>query len=983
MEFEVLGPLRVRSEDGAPELGARAQHGLLAVLLTSPNVAISDSRLIDELWGDDPPASARHLLQVYASQLRRLLGELPDGPRIVRDGNGYALRVLPGELDAERFAAAVARAWELHELDPEGADRVLSEAMRLWRGAPFAGVRQPPAVREQAAYLERLHVEALHTWTDVRLGLGRHRELVPELASLVAEHPDDEALHAQLMLALYRCGRQAEALETARALQDRFRDDLGIELAPEVRDLYRRILLQAPELLLEPPEPPGNLPTRLNSFVGRSRELQEVIELVETSRLMTLTGPGGVGKTRLALEVAQRLRPRFPGGAWWIDLASVTDPGLVADEAARVLGLTIMPGQEVVAAVARALGRRRALLLLDNCEHVATAAAELAAAVVGGTAGPHVLATSRTPLHVEGEHLWTVPPLGLPAEEAPSTELVEFDAVHLFLERGRAVDPSFALDTGNAQAVVEICRRLDGLSLAIEMAAARLSVLTAHEIVRHLDERFALLELPTVGAPTRHRTLEAAMDASYVLLSDAERTLFERLSVFVGPFDLDAAAAVGLTDDCSSSRAVPLVAALADASLLATERDDEETRYRLLETLREYAAARLRSRGGGGEDDARCAHADYHLGLAEQAGAIVGTPEFASWMGLLTRSYAELRQALAWSLAHQDRAVTLRAAPALRELWYRRADAREVARWTALMLEGDLEAVPPRQLAEVHAAAGFAATTANDLQTARFHFETALRLFGEDEFTRGLGFALWGRCNVALALGDLDAVKQSAREALEVCEEHGDRWGRAGPLSNLGFAALFGGPPEQARAHFEEALPLYRELGDLCGLVMFTLAPLSAVALRQNDLQAAERYATEAVELAAGTGWQAAALVRYAAVLIEQDAPGAAKAAALRALRVALDAGLEIWFRQALRELARTVAGSDRYDDAALLLAASRRNAPPYALDPAIYGPLEERCRNALGDDEFGRLAAQGDAMSHDELMTIAGAVTGTTQPTR
>ena len=462
MQFEVLGPLRVRSEDGAPERAVRAQHGLLAVLLTSPNVAISDDRLIDELWGDDPPASARHLLQVYASQLRRLLGELPNGPRIVRDGNGYALRVQPHELDAERFEEAVARARELQELDPESADRVLSEAMHFWRGEPFAGLRHPsPAVREQAAYLERLHWEALHTWTDVRLRLGRHHELVPELAALVAEHPYDEALHAQLMLALYRCGRQAEALDTAHALQDRLRDDLAIELSPEVRDLYRRILLQAPELLLEPPEPPSNLPGRLTSFVGRSRELQEVIDLVDASRLVTLTGPGGIGKTRLAIEVAQRLRQRFPGGVWWIDLASVTDPGLVADEAARVLGLTLMPGQEVAPAVARALSRRRALLLVDNCEHVDAAAAELVAVIVAVTGGPHVLATSRRPLRVEGERLWTVPPLSLPADGAPPRELVEFDAVRLFVERARAVDPSFRLDADNADAVVEVCRRLD------------------------------------------------------------------------------------------------------------------------------------------------------------------------------------------------------------------------------------------------------------------------------------------------------------------------------------------------------------------------------------------------------------------------------------------------------------------------------------------------------------------------------------------
>ncbi|HEU6445828.1 MAG TPA: BTAD domain-containing putative transcriptional regulator, partial [Gaiellaceae bacterium] len=455
MEFAVLGPLRVRSDDGAPEPRVGAQHGLLAVLLTSPNVAISDDRLIDELWGGDPPASARHLLQVYASELRGLLGRLPDGPRIVRDRNGYALRVQPNELDAERFETAVVRTRELQEVDPEAADGILAEAMRLWRGAPFTGVRHPsPAVRTQAEYLERLHLEGLEIWIEARLQLGRHRELVSELSALVAEHPYDEALHAQLMLALYRCGRQAEALETARALESRLRDDLAVEASAQVRDLYRRILLQVPELMLEPPEPPSNLPGRLTTFVGRSRELQEVIELVEASRLATLTGPGGVGKTRLAVEAAQRLRPRFPGGVWWIDLASVTDPGLVADEAARVLGLTVMPGQEVVAAVARAFGRRRALVLVDNCEHVATAAAELAAAVVGGTAGPYVLATSRTPLRVEGEHLWTVPPLSLPADGAQPAELVEFDAVRLFVERGRAVDPSFALDAGTAPAVL-------------------------------------------------------------------------------------------------------------------------------------------------------------------------------------------------------------------------------------------------------------------------------------------------------------------------------------------------------------------------------------------------------------------------------------------------------------------------------------------------------------------------------------------------
>jgi predicted ATPase/DNA-binding SARP family transcriptional activator len=974
MEFEILGPLRVNSKEGALELGTPAQRGFLAVLLTSPNLPVSDDRLIDELWGEDPPASAHHLLQVYVSRLRTLLGEGSDGPRIVREGTGYALRLRPKELDAERFLAAVARGRELQDHDPEAADRILARAMRLWRSAPFADLPDaPPAVREQAGYLERQHLEALETWVDVRLRLGRQHELVPELAGLVAHHPYDEALHAQLMLALYRCGRQAEALETARALETRLREELGIDLSSEVRDLYRDILLQAAQLALEPPEPPSNLPRRLTSFVGRERELREVAELLEGSRLVTLTGPGGIGKTRLAIEVAEQLRARFPGGVWWLDLAPVTDPDTVLDEVAGVLGITATPGPQLVEAVARALSRQGALLLVDNCEHVATAVAGLVAAVLRATAGPRVLATSRTPLRIEGERLWRVPPLSLPAEASSAAELTGSDAVRLFVERGRAVDPSFVLDAGNATAVAEVCRRLDGVSLAIEMAAARLAVLTAQEIVQHLDERFALLELPAVGRLTRHRTLEAAIAASHALLSEEERTVFERLSVFAVPFDLDAAAAVGLGHGDPDGRVLAVVTALVDASLLTPKRDGEQMRYSLLETLREYGATRLRERGG--EQQARQAHADYHLDLAAQAGVALGTPDFAPWMHRLAQSYAELRQALAWSLAHQPRAVTLRAAPALREFWIRRGDPRDARRWTGRMLEGDLEPVPPSLLAEVHIAACFAAVPAPDLPAAVSHADEAVRLSREGGYTHGLVTGLWAWTQVAFALGDLDSMRRCAIEALAICDRLGDRWGRAGPLTALGLASLVGGgSPEEARAWFEEALPLYRELGDLGDLVVMTLAPLTAAALRQNDLQAAERYASEALELASGTGWEAAALVCYSEVLTEQDDLEAAEAALVRALRIALRAGLENWFRMALRDLARTAAERDRSDDAALLLAASRHNMPAYGLDPNVYGPIEERCRHALGHDRFDELAAQGDAMTLDQLMNLAGA---------
>ena len=373
---------------------------------------------------------------------------------------------------------------------------------------------------------------------------------------------------------------------------------------------------------------------------------------------MTLTGPGGIGKTRLAIEVARRVRPRYPGGVWWIDLAPITEPAVVLDEVARVLGVAPPPGTDLLAAVAGALGRRRALLLIDNCEHVARAIAGPVAAILVAAPGPRVLATSRMPLRVAGEQLWAVPPLRLPAVEDSAAEAEASDAVRLFVERGRAASPSFQLDAGNAGAVVQICRRLDGLSLAIEMAAARLPVLAPAEIAARLDERFALLELPLAGGATRHRSMEAALDVSYVLLSATNRRVFERLAVFAGAFDLERATAIALPPGTPAARSLTAVTALVDGSLLSVERDGDRTRYRMLETVREYALRRLQARRA--EDDARRAHADHYLGLAEQAAGSLGTPDFAPWMERLVGVYVELMQALGWSLDHDPRPRTLR-----------------------------------------------------------------------------------------------------------------------------------------------------------------------------------------------------------------------------------------------------------------------------------------------------------------------------------
>ncbi len=961
MEFGVLGPMRVSRDDGALDLGGPRERAFLAVLLSSPNRPVPDDRLADEVWAGDPPPSAHHVLQVYASRLRQTLGE-PDGrDRILRSGAGYSAVVDPGELDAATFLDLVTAGLDLGEADPGRADDAFEQAMRLWRDVPFADLTDPPpAVRERATYLLQVHRQAVDAWAEARLRLGRHRELVPDLVALSAAEPFDEAVHAHLMLALYRSGRQAEALETGRALTDRLRRELGVEPSSQVRSLYRRILLQDPGLAADALPPPGNLPGVLTSFVGRTQDADDIAGLLETCRLVTLTGTGGIGKTRLALEVARREQTRFPDGVWWVDLAQTSDPDAVVDLVATAVGAGAPPGAPVLGAVTLALRPRRALVLLDNCEHVAGAVATVVREILGATSVPRLLTTSRVPLGVEGERLYVVPPLPLP------------EARRLFVERGRLVRPAFELGPANAAAVTEVCRRLDGLSLAVEMAAARLRVLTPEEIARHLDERFALLEFASADRLTRHRTMEAAIDASYDLLTDGQRVAFERLAVFAGSFDLDAAAALAAPGPADAAAGLAVVSGLVDASLLTARQVDGRTRYRLLETLRAYAAAHLHV--SGGTEDARRTHTRHYLDLATRAGEVIGTPAFAPWVDRLAGDYRELQQALEWSLDHEDRAATLRVAPALNEYWMWRGDAGEALRWSARMLRGDLSEVPPALLAAVHNAASMGATLAMDLEGATWHSEQAIALAAAAGHPVELVLCLFGRSHVAFASGDLVTMERYADEALAVCDRAGDRWGRGRALSARGYARLFAGDVAEARAALEEGVPLLRELGSTGDLVLSGLVPLCVVALAQQDLVAADRYASEAVEQAAGTAWLAAALGQYAMVLNARAEPDAAEAAARRGLRVALDAGMGQWVRMSLRELARAAAGQGRPEEAARFYGASRHQAPASILDPAVYGPLETSCRAALGDERFDHLAAEGAALTLDEISELAPA---------
>ncbi len=346
MRFHVLGPLRVDVDDRAVPLGSRQQQILLALLCTAPNSPIHPDRLIDEIWGDTPPPSAHHLIQVYVSRLRKLLVAADDQPRIIREPAGYLLRVEIGEMDAHELISLAAAARDLADDDHSAAWNALGQAAGLWRGPPFGNLAdESDLLRTHAKALTDTYLSAIEDRIDAGLGLGYHQNLVVELERLTAEHPYRERLWQQLMLALYRSGRQVDALRTFQSLRETLGEDLGINPGPESNDLERAILLHDPDLLWEPPQPPSNLPASLTSFVGRTVEIAEVTKLIDTARLVTLTGPGGIGKTRLALEAAKRVRHRFEDGLWWIDLAPLRPGDEVVAEVARVLGVAAQPGR--------------------------------------------------------------------------------------------------------------------------------------------------------------------------------------------------------------------------------------------------------------------------------------------------------------------------------------------------------------------------------------------------------------------------------------------------------------------------------------------------------------------------------------------------------------------------------------------------------------------------------------------------------------
>jgi predicted ATPase/DNA-binding SARP family transcriptional activator len=677
----LLGPTEVDVGAGPiPIAGAKLQALLTLLALAAPR-PVSDDRLIDELWGDDQPSKPANALQAQVSQLRRLLGR----DAVVRTGSGYVLTVDASGVDATRLEQLVqeGRSASRHGEHRTAAEHFVS-AVGLIRGPPLVDVLDHRFAHEAGPRLDELVISAHEGLVDAELASGRHAEMLGPLTELVRAHPLWERFHAQLILALFRCGRQSDALRAYRQARTVLAEEVGLEPGPELQALERAVLAHDPSLAapvsLASAGDHAALPTSLTSFVGRADELRALEEAMARAQLVTVVGPAGAGKTRLALEIGGRIADDRE--VRLVELAPILDPTTVDETVATAVGApdrsATRQGDRPPAAADRAverLGNRRVVVVLDNCEHVLDAAASIAARLLAGCPGLRIVATSREPLGLNGEHQIAV------------GSLTPDDAATLFVERARAANPVFAAAGSD---VVELCRHLDGLPLAIELAAARSKTLPVPEITARLQDRFSLLVARRRSDSDRQRALRAAIDWSYDLLSAEEQLAFRQLSVFAGGFTSDAATVM-----CGAD-AFDIVTRLVDKSLVVADATGPTARFNMLESIRAYALDRLADTGE--RDSASRTHGRWCIGLAESAEAGIRTFDQLAWLDQLDAEHDNLAAALSWA-ATDDAEAGLRLVGALILPWWFRGRGRDARRWVETLLA--LATGPPEVLAKV------------------------------------------------------------------------------------------------------------------------------------------------------------------------------------------------------------------------------------------------------------------------------------------
>ncbi|MGW1405192.1 BTAD domain-containing putative transcriptional regulator [Streptomyces sp. NPDC002403] len=907
MRYCILGTARALRDDGtAVALGGARLRALLTVLALRPGRTVPAAVLVDEVWDGEPPADAVGALQALVGRLRRAVGH----DAVISADSGYRLAAEPDAVDLHRFerlAGEGARA--LEEGDATKAEAVLDDALGLWGGPVLADLPDRDAV---AARWEARRLDARRNRLRAALALGRADEVLPELVALCAEHPIDEPLQALRLRALRDAGRTAQALAAYDEVRTVLADRLGTDPGPELRSLHAELLRQDPP---RPPAPPartgppaarqGNLRARLTSFVGREGDIDTLREDLAHARLVTLLGPGGAGKTRLSQEAAESVAPAWPDGVWLAELAPVDDPDAVPEAVLTALGAreTVLRGagaeelrvaegnvNDPLARLTEHCSRRRMLLLLDNCEHLVGAAAALADHLLAHCPHLTVLATSREPLGVPGEFVRPVEPLPDPM------------ALRLFAERGAAARPGFRTDADEetAAASAEICRRLDGLPLAIELAAARLRMLGPRQIADRLDDRFRLL---TSGARTvlpRQQTLRAVVDWSWDLLDEPERAVLRRLSVFAGGCTLTAAEAVCADGPQGAREVAGLLGSLVDKSLVvAAPAEDGEMRYRLLETVGEYTSARLDEAAERGPVVRR--HLVFFRELVRTTEPRLRGAGQRSAVELLQREYENIRTALRSAVAARDEQEALCMVLSLCWYWQMRDLSSDALHWAdaAAALGPDPFAPPaepapsiherctdapppmgPELLQEARRQAGLIRLVSMDHAAERWTDEASmarLRVIA-DTYRAGqpqtcrVPASLW--FFAVMLVGETGRLRELLDETVRACREFGYEWELAAALQMR--ANVLANRPEwagDARTDADESLELFSRIRDDWGVAESLSARGEAHERRGEYARAAEdfRVSIGHAEKLGAPSQVAVLRTRYAAVLTEMD----------------------------------------------------------------------------------------------------------------
>lgn len=944
MEFRILGPLEVRAGSRGVALGGEKRRALLAMLLLHANEPVSAERLANALWGEDAAVEAIKTVRVHVSRIRAALG---DPEALVTVPAGYRLRVDADELDADRFEALLERGrLALDEDAPALASEHLRAALALWRGDVLADLRYEAFAQAEIARLEELRWDAIEARNDAELALGRWDAVLAELEQRADDAPLRERLVEQHMRALYAAGRQVEALSVYRAAQRRLDDELGLRPGPALRELERAILCHDASLGTAAPSRPPPPPT---PTVGREADLEAIARMIANRRLVTLTGPGGVGKTRVAVEAARALARGFPGGVHVAYLAGVASVGEVPGALVRAVRVAVQPGERDEHALVRRLGGAATLLVVDNVEHVLDAAPALGA-LVAACPQLHVLATSREPLRLRGEQCLPVPPLA------------ESDAIALFVDRARDRRPDFGLSDSNAPMVAELCRRLDALPLAIELAAGRVGLLEPEQLVARLADALPLLEGGPRDAPTRQRTIRATLEWSHALLEPEEQRAFRSLAVFADGAEIDAAQAV-------IHAPVTVFDALVAKSLVQVG----HRRVRLLELVRQFAAAELAR--APDVDAVRRRHAEHYSALAERLAPPLRTTGRGPALDETERELANLRAALEHWIARGDSDRSLRLAAALESYWTatcRYVDGAELVD-AALALEPG---------ASEHARGRARLARATLLRGIRMEesfedAEAALALTTAADDLEGRCMALDIVAAHAAYFSDFDRAQALAREQRALAERLGDPYHVATAVMRQGWSA---GSFRTGRAFADEAIPLLHRCGNLHGIVELAVG-VTGAALIDGQYEAAADLAEEALRAARELGEPialafAAGNAALAALFLERmDVAERLFHEQLEILRRELHATL--WLEPATG-LACAAAHAGDSERAAMFIGFGEAmpTLPIADGDRQVRDRLVARfiapARAALGERAWKRAAAIGASMTTDELCEFA-----------